>query len=216
MYTWSLQSTLFFPFLRGHFMMHKLHRTQQNRNVSGMTFIEVLIAMVILVTGILGAVAMQATAKKGSFDAMQRSVASSLAQDILEKMRSNDATPAQPTLNSYAGTYGANDPGTAPVPACNQPAALCTPAQMVTNDLYQWTQALRGANVTSNGQNTGGLVGGIGCITEANNAVIITISWQGRTSTQDGGATSSSFDTNATCGTANDRRRQVHIQAFIY
>ena len=58
----------------------------------GMTFIEVLIALVIMVTGILGAVAMQATAKKGSFDAMQRSLASSLAQDIIERMRSNNAT----------------------------------------------------------------------------------------------------------------------------
>ena len=55
-----------------------------------MTFIEVLIALVILIMGILGAVAMQATAKKGSFDAMQRSVASALAQDIIERMRGND------------------------------------------------------------------------------------------------------------------------------
>jgi len=189
---------------------------QKRYKVNGMTFIEVLIALVILVTGILGAVAMQATAKKGSFDAMQRSLASSLAQDILEKMRSNDASPTQPTLNSYAGTYGANDPGVAPVPACNQVAALCTPGQMVTNDIYQWTQALRGANVTSGGQNTGGLVGAIGCITEANNAVTVTISWQGRTSTDDGAAASSDFDVNSACGAANDRRRQVHIQAFVY
>ncbi len=197
-------------------MKHKPQNIKIWKGCHGMTFIEVLIALVILVTGILGAVAMQATAKKGSFDAMQRSLASSLAQDILEKMRSNDATPTQPILNSYAGTYGANDPGTAPVPACNQPAALCTPAQMVTNDLYQWTQALRGANVTANGQNTGGLVGAIGCITEANNAVTVTISWQGRINTQDGGAASANFATNAACGSANDRRRQVHIQAFIY
>ncbi len=182
----------------------------------GMTFIEVLIALVIMVTGILGAVAMQATAKKGSFDAMQRSLASSLAQDILEKMRSNDADPAQTTLNSYAGSYGVNDPGLSPVPACDLPNALCTPTQMVTNDLYQWTQALRGANVTSEGKNTGGLIGAVGCITEVNNAVSVTISWQGRTKTQDGGANSADFDTNSACGNANDRRRQVHIQAFIY
>ena len=62
------------------------------KSQKGMTFIEVLVALLILVTGILGAVAMQATAKKGSFDAMQRSVASALAQDILERMRSNDST----------------------------------------------------------------------------------------------------------------------------
>ena len=76
--------------------MHSRKKTQQ----CGMTFIEVLIALVIMVTGILGAVAMQATAKKGSFDAMQRALASALAQDIIERMRSNDAT----TLANYAGT----------------------------------------------------------------------------------------------------------------
>lgn len=181
----------------------------------GMTFIEVLVALVIIVTGILGAVAMQATAKKGSFDAMQRSLASALAQDMLERMRSNDALPINGILNTYAGTYGAADPGEAPVPACNASAALCNSAQMVATDLYQWTQLLRGANVTSGGQNAGGLINATGCVTENNNAVTVTVSWQGRTSTQDGAA-AAAFTTNAACGTANDQRRQVHIQAFIF
>jgi len=182
----------------------------------GMTFIEVLIALVIMVTGILGAVAMQATAKKGSFDAMQRSLASALAQDIIERMRSNDALPINGILNTYAGIYGAADPGVAPVPACNAPGALCNSAQMVATDLYQWTQLLRGANVTSGGQNVGGLTNAIGCVTENNNTVTVTVSWQGRTSTQDGAAANANFATNAACGTANNKRRQVHIQAFIF
>lgn len=184
-------------------------------NQKGMTFIEVLIALVIMVAGILGAVAMQATAKKGSFDAMQRSLASALAQDMLERMRSNDPTPINGILNTYAGTYGAADPGVAPVPACNTQGTLCNSAQMVATDLYQWTQLLRGANVTSGGQNAGGLTNAIGCITENNNAVTVTVSWQGRTSTQDGAA-AAAFATNVGCGTANDKRRQVHIQAFIF
>jgi type IV pilus assembly protein PilV len=188
-----------------------------NKNVTkqkGMTFIEVLIALFIIVTGILGAVAMQATAKKGSFDAMQRSLASALAQDMLERMRSNDALPINGVLNTYAGIYGA-DPGAAPAPACNTPGTLCNSAQMVATDLYQWTQLLRGANVTSDGQNVGGLINATGCVTENNNAVTVTVSWQGRTSTQDGAA-AAAFATDAACGTANDQRRQVHIKAFIF
>ncbi len=187
-----------------------------SKNEQGMTFIEVLIALVIMVTGILGAVAMQATAKKGSFDAMQRSLASALAQDMLERMRSNDADPANAILNTYVGTYGAADPGVAPAPACNTLAALCNSAQMVATDLFQWTQQLRGANVTAGGQNAGGLLNAIGCITQNNNAITVTVSWQGRTSTQDGAAAGVGLVTNAACGTANDQRRQVHIQAFIF
>jgi type IV pilus assembly protein PilV len=169
----------------------------------GMTFIEVLIALVIMVTGILGAVAMQATAKKGSFDAMQRSLASSLAQDILERMRSNSSA----NLNAYAGTYGAFDPGAAPAPVCNTPGTSCAPAQLMATDIHQWTQSLRGADVTLNGNNVGGLIDGRGCITEANNTVTITITWQNKTGTVDGGG--------GACGTNNSKRRQVRINAFI-
>lgn len=182
----------------------------------GMTFIEVLISLVIMVTGILGAVAMQATAKKGSFDAMQRSLASALAQDMLERIRSNDARPINGILTTYTGTYGAADPGVAPVPACNTPAALCNSAQMVATDLYQWSQLLRGANVTLGGQNVGGLISAIGCVAVNNNTVTVAVSWQGRTSTKDGAAANVNFTTNAACGLANDKRRQVHIQAFIF
>jgi type IV pilus assembly protein PilV len=86
---------------------------------------------------------------------------------------------------------------------------------MVATDLYQWTQLLRGANVTSDGQNVGGLINATGCVTENNNAVTVTVSWQGRTSTQDGAA-AAAFATDTACGTANDQRRQVHIKAFIF
>lgn len=187
--------------------MKALSKTQ------GMTFIEVLIALVILVTGILGAVAMQATAKKGSFDAMQRSLASALAQDIIERMRSNSSATA--VLSTYEGNYGATALAV-PATRCDSPGALCTTAQMTTNDLYEWTQSIRGGDVTANGANTGGLVNAIGCITETANAVTVAISWQGRTATTDGAVAGVDFTTNSNCGSASDRRRQVFVEAFIY
>lgn len=180
--------------------MYHHKKTQQ----SGMTFIEVLIALVIMVTGILGAVAMQATAKKGSFDAMQRALASALAQDIIERMRSNDAT----TLASYAGTdYGSAldvEPN-----RCNNPAAVCAPGAMVTNDKYEWELALMGADVLKGTQYAGGLTGATGCIVVSNiNEVSVTVSWQGRTGISD--------SSTGTCGTSGDKRRQITIGAFIY
>ena len=172
----------------------------------GMTFIEVLVALVILVTGILGAVAMQASAKKGSFDALQRSVASSLVQDIIERMRSNQKTIA--VLDTYVGTYG-NNAIVAPT-RCNVVGAACTPAQITANDLFEWNQSLRGADVTNDGVSNGGLVGSVGCITHAANVITVTISWQGKTATSDGGVG------NAGCGTAGTSRRQIFTQAFIF
>jgi len=177
----------------------------------GMTFIEVLVALFIMVTGIFGAVAMQATAKKGSFDAMQRSVASALAQDILERIRSNDPDPA--LIESYEGVYGAAL-NAVPGNRCNAVGAACTPAQMVTNDLFEWEMMLMGADVTAGGANLGGLVGARGCITHQNNAITVVISWEGREDIRDG-ATQNSATAQA-CGTANSKRRQVEISAFVF
>ena len=170
----------------------------------GMTFIEVLVALFILVTGVLGAVAMQATVKKGSFDAMQRSLASALAQDIIERMRGNDP-------QNLAG-YMKNDYGvtldSVPATRCNTSAGPCTAAQMLTNDMYEWESELMGANVVNGSANAGGLVGGRACISNSGNAITVIVSWQGRVDTTDGGVVNS-------CGISGDKRRQVIVQAFI-
>ncbi|MGB1199625.1 MAG: type IV pilus modification protein PilV [Thalassotalea sp.] len=181
-------------------MHNKKKRVQR-----GMTFIEVLIALVLIVTGILGAVAMQATAKKGSFDAMQRALASALAQDILERMRGNNAN----ALAAYAGNdYGAVLDAV-PATRCDDPAAVCTPVAIMTNDRYEWEATLMGADALQGTTKVGGLTGARGCIAVTNvNQVTVTISWQGRT-----GITDSS---TGTCGAAGDKRRQITFGAFIF
>lgn len=185
-------------------------RNKTNRSIrskakqKGMTFIEVLVALVIMVTGILGAVAMQASAKKGSFDAMQRSLASSLAQDIVERMRGNNSeTLALYAVNSPYGSGVITSP-----PTCNTGGTLCTPAQMVTHDLYGWEQSLMGAVAVNGANNVGGLVGGIGCLTVNGNAVTVVVTWQGKAKTVDA-------NQSANCGTSSNTRRQVVIDAFI-
>jgi len=189
-----------------------LRSQQYNKNkklVTGMTLIEVLVALFILSTGILGAVAMQASAKKGSFDAMQRSMASAMAQDIVERMRGNDARVGTSVLNSYVGTYN-NPDFTIPSDAirCNTPANICTSNELVTNDLNEWQLSLVGADVKNSTDNNGGLVGATGCIAENNNAVTVVISWEGRTETSDGAS-------DTTCGSVSTKRRQIVVNAFI-
>lgn len=170
---------------------------------NGLTFIEVLVAVFILVTGILGAVAMQASAKKGSFDAMQRSVASALAQDIIERMRSNDPS----ALAGYARTDYGETLDDVPDERCNTLAGICSAAEMVINDRYEWELSLMGADVVNDGNNLAGLVGVRGCISQNLNAVTVVISWEGRTEIADA--------VKDDCGTAGDKRRQLIVEAFI-
>jgi type IV pilus assembly protein PilV len=181
-------------------------RKMQQQN--GMTFIEVLIALVILVTGILGAVALQAVAKKSSFDTMQRSLASSLAQDIIERMRGNNSN----NINLYqvGSPFGGGD-AIAPV-NCSQLANNCTPQQITFHDLFEWEQSLIGAGTKNGLLNVGGLVNGVGCINVIGNTVTVAISWQGKTDVADGGDSASGDDT---CGISGNKRRQVVVNAFI-
>jgi len=187
--------------------MNKLP-SQRIKKQLGMSFIEVLVALVILVTGILGAVAMQATAKQGSFDAMQRSLASSLAQDIIARMRAN-APIISPELT--LNTYARNDYGTAldvPGDRCATVAG-CNAGQMIANDMFEWELALMGADVLAGGENAGGLVGAAACITQNVNSYTVVVSWQAKSSTTDSAV-------NA-CGAAGSvNRRQVVVQAFIF
>ena len=178
---------------------------------SGLTFIEVLIALVVLISGILGAVAMQMSAKKGSFDAMQRSVASALAQDIIEKIRSNNSDPN--ILELYQGTYGESR-NSLPANRCQTPTALCSSLQMATNDIYEWESALMGMDVTNVGVSNGGLIGARACIKHVNNAITVVISWQGRTNISDGAADNISFAQG--CGAQSDSRHQIVINGFVF
>lgn len=183
-----------------------------NRKIVGMTFIEVLVALVLIVTGILGAVAMQASAKKGSFDAMQRSLASAIAQDMMERIRANDV--------SVIGNYVANNYGvtldTAPDNRCNTTGNLCNAAAMVLNDKYEWEASLMGADVLKGESRAGGLSGSVGCISRNLNEVTVVVSWQGRTDLNDDGVVKDDDGNDVGCGTSGKKRRQVIIKAFIY
>lgn len=191
------------------FNMKKLP-PKMNRQQQGMTFIEVLIALVILVTGILGAVGMQATAKQGSFDAMQRSIASSLAQDIISRMRANAPTAdADITLANYALSDYGSALNAEPDNRCDTEAG-CTVASgnMITNDIYEWEVALMGADVLSGTNNAGGLVGAAACISQDGHAYTVVVSWQAKSTLTDNAA----FE----CGAAGGNRRQVVVETFIY
>jgi type IV pilus assembly protein PilV len=176
----------------------------------GMTFVEVLVALVIMVTGVLGGVAMQIIAKQTSFDAMQRSLATSLAQDIIERMRNNSNN-----LNDYATfnggttpTYGA-DLDKTPTILCNTVAAGCGAADMAINDKYEFELALLGYDVLKSGEAAGGLLGARACISNDNNAVNVIVSWQGREGITGG-------TTGTSCGLLDTSRRQVFVEAFIF
>jgi len=92
----------------------------------GFTLLEVLVALLVLAIGLLGLAALQTMSFKFNHQSYERTQATFLAYDILDRMRAN------PT-----GDYSASatsDPGCI--------AASCTPNQLAEHDLFQWREAV--------------------------------------------------------------------------
>lgn len=178
------------------------------RHQSGFSFIEVLVAFFILATGLIGTVAMQAVAKRNSFDATQRAQALAMANDIIDRIRANSSVAASYNANDYgAGNIGA------PNPLCQTQAANCTPAQIALNDRFEWDQRLLGTDVTRAGANAGGIVGATGCVRfNATGDLTVVVSWLGREAIQDAAASTGEL----ACGDESAERRQVVINTFIW
>lgn len=145
--------------------MRSLHG---RRNCDGAGLIEVLIAALVLAVGVLGYVGLQINAKRLNFEATQRTTAVFLAQNLLERMRSN---PNQ--LNAYVVTD--LDPGALTEPSPNCTTAQCTNTELAAFDLWEWDQLLDGAAVS------GGLVNPMACVSNNGNYLTVTIVWQGKT-----------------------------------
>lgn len=140
-------------------------RQPARRPPRGMSYIEILIAMLVLSVGLLGAVGAVTTAAFDMTAGGRETVATEQAQAILERIRN---APSFEDLLSYGDTPPAG--ATSPRPA------------YVTQNRDAWLAALSGAP-------PGGLPQGLGSITIAqqggvpNRLAIVTVSvdWSGRT-----------------------------------
>jgi type IV pilus assembly protein PilV len=126
----------------------------------GFSLIEVLIAMLILAVGILGAGALQTVGMQVTQGASYRSRAVILTSEMLDRMYANRAG-----LANYVGT-NTGAVVIAAAPACLVAAAGCSPADIATADISSWA-----AGVAA-------LPGGSGTIAQqANGDYVVTLTW---------------------------------------
>lgn len=98
---------------------------------AGFTLLEVLIAVVVLSIGLLGLAGLQTTGLRNNQDAFARTVATTLANDMADRIRAN-----------MAGFNAGNYDNTAAVTASCETNTGCTPQQMAQHDTALWNQAL--------------------------------------------------------------------------
>ena len=109
------------------------------RRVAGFTLIEVMVALIVLVLGVLGAAAMTLSAIRDSKQSGLRSQASALAYELSDLMRA-----------SGSGQVGVFT-GSLPTAVATCWSTGCIPIDMAKNDYAEWHAKLTGANGLPNG-----------------------------------------------------------------
>lgn len=114
----------------------------------GFTLVEVLVAIVILSIGVLGALGMQVGAIKMNREVRYQATAVSLAKELAEKMRGNHvvAIETSSTANPYLLNTTLAPDSTVGAPAANCYTGPCdTGLAMARWDVYDWQLRIREA-----------------------------------------------------------------------
>jgi type IV pilus assembly protein PilV len=106
---------------------------------SGFTMLEVLISIIVISFGLLGVAGLQAFALKNNQSASLRLAATTLASDMIDRMKTN----VEGVQNGNYNRPNVADYVTA-VPSCLTTAG-CTPQQLAQNDLNEWAQRVAAA-----------------------------------------------------------------------
>ena len=140
----------------------------------GFSLIEALVAFLILSIGLLGIASLQVISLKAGKTAEMRTVAVIKAEEILERIRNN---PVQVmSYISAAGDLGVNN-------GCNDSGGtvtMCTTAQMVKDDIYNWKADLKTS--LPNNTTTNAIVDVVAPTpgTDPTAKVTVTINWEER------------------------------------
>lgn len=149
---------------------------------AGFSMIEVLVTLIILLTGLLGLAGLQAQGQRSELESYQRVHALVLLQDMADRINANRKVAAcyALTTNAASGTPYLGVSATAS-PAC---ASGTTEQQArATQDMQDWSALLAGSAETSGaGVSIGAMIGARGCVSlidAATQTYLVSIAWQG-------------------------------------
>lgn len=155
---------------------------------AGFSLIEILVSVLVLSAGVLGAAALQLAALRTGQQSGQHTTAMQLAADIAERIRANvDQLRLEDGDNDYLGfSFDADEAaGVAPRPCYDR---LCDPEELAAFDLYEWQRRLAAslpaarAVICRDGEPWNGVQGAYrwGCDERQGSAIVIKIGWQSR------------------------------------
>jgi len=150
------------------------------RVTRGYSLIEVLVATLVVAIGALGAAGLQLASSENNRGALERTLATMLAEDMIDRMRANGDAPYVVALESP------------PPPFVDCLGRGCTPGDLAAFDLVVWKcslgrwhrespcAAVRAAGILAGEDRQPGLADGDGAISlDADGVFTVTVTWQG-------------------------------------
>lgn len=148
--------------------------------------LEILISIVIVLLGVLGLAGLIIRSNQAEMESYQRIQALMLAQDMADRMNANRKVI---TCYSNGATGIQLYEGSATAPSC---AAGNTQQNALANaDLTAWKNMLTGSAEVSGSTKVGAMIGARGCVNQidaANQIYLVSVAWQGLTTTKEPGA----------------------------
>ena len=148
---------------------------------NGFGLVEVLVALLVILVGLLGLAAVQMKASQAEMESFQRTQALILVEDMVNRIRSNSAFATcyelpRFEIDSMGTGYAVPDPD----PDDDEGDIVITGCNLLTDrDLLQWNNLLIGAAEDLDGVAVGAMIGARGCIELSANIYTVTIAWQG-------------------------------------
>lgn len=122
------------------------------RDLSGFTLLEVLIAVVVFSIGLLGLASLQVMGLRLNHDSLLRTIATIQANDMADRMRTNVAATSQGAASPYnnPSKLATGNPNCLGMNASGTTANVsCDANQMALHDFFEWYANLSGAAATS-------------------------------------------------------------------
>lgn len=150
-------------------------RTRQ----AGVTMIEVLVSLLIIVLGLLGLAGMQVRMQQAEFESYQRTQALILLYDMVDRINTHRVTApcfafTTGTGTPYLGVSANATPACAVSSAANNDAAVAS--------MNEWNSLLQGSAASGN---AGAMVGARGCVSLNAGVYTVAVAWQGSVDTSE-------------------------------
>jgi type IV pilus assembly protein PilV len=182
---------------------------------NGFSLIELLVAVVVFSIGMLAVAGLQTVSKRANYEGLQRTVASQMANGLLEDIRSNGNGVA---VYLASPDLGGGVAGAEPAPNCSTVGVECNAAQKAAHDLWFWENILDGNQEIGTEGAAGGILSPTVCINGPAGGgagiYVVTVAWQGTVALASTIANPCGVGSGK-YGSGDEFRRVVQIPTFI-